>query len=111
MATVKVQFDDSLVKSVTFESYGKKDRTSGAFRFTTPLKFIDAEPNGNWSGKIYWDPTSNHSDPTLIGTVTNGNFSLNSSWTVSVKNRTIYIYGKKDGGSPTYTTYGLNLRT
>lgn len=96
--TIAVQFDDFLVKSVTFKSYGKKDRTSRPFSFTTPLEFIDAEPNGNWSGKIYWDTTSNHTDPTLIGTVTNGKFSLNSSWTVAVEDRTIYIYGKEDGG-------------
>lgn len=111
--TIAVQFDDFLVKSVTFNKpYGKKDRTSRPFSFTTPLKFIDAEPNGNWSGKIYWDTTSNHTDPTLIGTVTNGKFSLNSSWTVAVEDRTIYIYGKEDGGGggPTPTpTYNVTV--
>ncbi len=110
--TIAVQFDDSLVKSVTFKSYGRKDRTSRPFSFTTPLEFIDAEPNGNWSGKIYWDTTSNHTDPTLIGTVTNGKFSLNSSWTVAVEDRTIYIYGKEEGGGggPTPTpTYNVTV--
>lgn len=108
-----------MVKSVTFRSYGKKDRTSKPFSFTTPLEFIDAEPNGNWSGKIYWDSKSDHTDPTLIGTVTNGKFSLNSSWTVKVKDRTIYIYGKKDDGgggggttpTPTYETNAIYFRT
>ena len=112
--TIAVQFDDFLVKSVTFKSYGRKDRTSRPFSFTSPLEFIDAEPNGNWSGKIYWDTTSNHTDPTLIGTVTNGKFSLNSSWTVAVEDRTIYIYGKEDegggGGGPTPTpTYKVTV--
>ena len=118
MSTIAIQFDDFLVKSVTFRSYGKKDRTSRPFSFTTPLEFIDAEPNGNWSGKIYWDSKSDHTDPTLIGTVTNGEFSLNSSWTVKVKDRTIYIYGKEDGSgggggttTPTYETNAIYFRT
>lgn len=99
MATIKVQFDDSLVKSVTFAGYGKKDHTSSSFTFTSPLSFTGAEVYGNWSGKIYWDPTSSHSDPTLVANVNNGVVSMNSSYTVSVKNRTIYIYGEKSSSS------------
>ena len=39
---------------------------------------------------------------------THSKFSLNSSWTVAVEDRTIYIYGKENGGgggptpTPTY---------
>lgn len=100
MATIRVQFDDSLVKSVTFSGYGKKDHTSSSFTFTSPLAFTDAEVYGSWSGKIYWDPTSSHSDPTLVANVSNGVVSMSPTHTVSVKDRTIYIYGEKSASTP-----------
>lgn len=99
MATCYVQFDDSLVKSVTFSGIGKKDHTSGSFTFTSPLTFTGVEVYGTWSGKIYWDPTSSHSDPTLVANVSNGVVSMSSAYTVAVKDRTIYIYGEKNSSS------------
>lgn len=105
MATLTIVFQGeaaSLLNYISLSNNTTVRPPSGSVSFSSDVSFIAVNARTGWSGTVYWDPDGSGNDLTTIATVSNGAVTMDSSYTVSCRDRTIYIVVERDS-STTYT--------